>query len=140
MSTLTATDVTLENLMGQTAQLRQQGYRLITLTCVDTGNGHDILYHFDKNYQMDHFRLHLPTGATLTSICSLYPAAMIVENEIKDHFGIAISGLSIDFQGRLVLTEDAPRAPMNKRCGMDIDARIPAAAPIAAPAVKGGAA
>jgi ech hydrogenase subunit D len=140
MSTLTATEVTLENLMGQTAQLRQQGYRLVTMTCVHTGNGHEILYHFDKKYQMEHFRLHLPEGVTLPSICSLYPAAMIVENEIKDHFGIAVSGLSIDFQGRLVLTEDAPRAPMNKRCGMDIDARIPAAAPTAAPAVKGGAA
>lgn len=140
MSTLTATDVTLENLMGQSAQLRQQGYRFVTLSCVHTGNGHDILYHFDKNYKMEHFRLHLPDGGTLPSICSLYPAAMIVENEIKDHFGIAVSGLSIDFQGRLVLTEDAPRAPMNKRCGMDIDARIPAAAPSAAPAVKGGAA
>jgi len=139
MSTLIATEVTLENFMGRAAQMRQQGYRLVTLTCVDTGNGHDILYHFDKKYQMEHFRLRLAEGATLPSICSLYPAAMIVENEIKDHFGIAVSGLSIDFQGRLVLTEDAPRAPMSKRCGMDIDARIPAAPPATAPAVKGGA-
>jgi ech hydrogenase subunit D len=140
MSTLTATEVTLENLMGRTAQLRQQGYRFVTLTCLDTGNGHDILYHFDKKYQLEHLRLHLAPGQTLPSICSLFPAAMLVENEIKDHFGIVISGLSIDFQGRLVLTEDAPRAPMNKRCGMDIDARVPAAAPGAVPAGKGGAA
>lgn len=140
MSNLTAKEVNEDNLLQEVALLRQQGHRMITLTCLDTGDGHDILYHFDLNHQMTHLRFHLPPGKTLRSICNLYPAAMIVENEIKDHFGIEVSGLSIDFKGRLMLTENAPRAPMNKRCGMDIDARVPsAAAPTqpAAPATGG---
>lgn len=128
MSNLTAIEVNEDNLLHEVALLRQQEHRLITLTCLDTGDGHDVIYHFDLNYEMTHLRLHLAPGKTLRSICSLYPAAMIVENEIKDHFGIEVSGLSIDFQGRLMLTENAPRAPMNKRCGMEIDARVPSAA------------
>jgi ech hydrogenase subunit D len=127
MSNLPAKEVKSDNLLHEVALLKQQGFRLITLTCLDTGEGHDVIFHFDKHYQMSNLRLPLGVGQALVSITSLYPAAMVVENEIKDHFGLRVEGLSLDFQGRLVLTEDAPRAPMSKRCGMDIDARVPRA-------------
>lgn len=130
--------VTNDNLLHEVALLRQQGFRFVTLTCLHTGEGHDVIYHFDRHYQLRHLRLHLPEGQVLFSISSLYPAAMIVENEIKDHFGIRLAGLSVDFQGRLMLSDGAPRAPMNKRCGMEIDARVPAAPTPAAG--RGGAA
>ncbi len=131
---LTARPVTTENLLHEVALLKQQGCRLITLTCLDTGDGHDVIYHFAKKYDEFHLRKHVAPGATLISISTIYPCAMIVENEIKDHFGVPVTGLPIDFQGRLMLSENAPRAPMNKRCGMDIDARTPGATPAAAPA------
>jgi Ni,Fe-hydrogenase III component G len=128
MSTLAAVQVTTEDLLHQVALCRTHGYRLITITCLDTGSSHELLYHFDKHYQMMHLRLELPYNKPLESITGLFPSAMIVENEIKDHFGLQISGLSIDFKGRLVLTEQAPQAPMSKRCGIGIDARVPGAA------------
>ncbi len=140
MSNVAAKEVTPDNLLHEVALLKQQGFRLITLTCLDTGEGHDVIFHFDKHYQMSHLRLRLGVGQALVSITSLYPAAMVVENEIKDHFGLRVEGLSLDFQGRLVLTEDAPRAPMGKRCGMDIDARVPKANTSAATANPRGAA
>lgn len=138
MSNVPAKEVTTDNLLHEVALMKQQGCRLITLTCLDTGEGHDVLYHFDKRYQMSNLRLRLGVGQALVSITSLYPGAMVVENEIKDHFGVRVEGLSLDFQGRLVLTEDAPKAPMSKRCGMDIDARVPVAG--AATPRAGGAA
>ena len=132
---LIATPVTTENLLHEVALLKRQGARLITLTCLDTGDGHDVIYHFAKKYEMVHLRKHVAPGKPLISISTLYGCAMIVENEIKDHFGIVIEGLTLDFQGRLVLSEGAPRAPMNKRCGMEIDARVASpAAPKAAAA------
>jgi len=129
MNLLNSTEVTNDNLLHEVALLHQQECRLVTLTCLDTGAGHDVIYHFDQNYLMIHLRLHLPYQHNLCSITNLYPSAMIVENEIKDHFGINFEGLSVDFQGRLLLTEDAPKAPMNKRCGMELDARIVSPAP-----------
>jgi ech hydrogenase subunit D len=124
-SLINATPVTTENLLHQVALLKQQGCRLITLTCLDTGDGHEVIYHFAQKYEMIHLRKHVANGGTLISISTIFFCAMIVENEIKDHFGIEVHGLPIDFQGRLVLSENAPRAPMNKRCGMEIDARVP---------------
>ena len=133
MNLLPAKVVTNDNLLHEVAVLRQRGYRLITLTCLDHGTGHTVLYHFDKSYQPLHLRLDVPDQEELCSISSLNPAAMIVENEIKDHFGVKFTGLSLDFQGRLMLTEAAPKTPMNRfrRCGMDLDARQPAAPAIA---------
>jgi len=122
---LTATEVTGDNLLQEVVLLKQKQYRLITLTCLDTGQGHDVIYHFAKLYDMVHLRLHLTPGTPLASISSIFPSAMIVENEIKDHFGVSFDGLTFDFKERLLLSENAPRAPMNKRCGMGIDARSP---------------
>ncbi len=145
MNLLPSTAVTGDNLLHEVALLRQQSYRLVTLTCLHTGpEGHEVIYHFDRAYALRHLRLQVPTGTALMSISSLFPAAVIVENEIKDHFGLQVDGLALDFQGRLMLTEDAPKAPMNKRCGMDIDARVhgksgPLAAPASAPAPGGEA-
>lgn len=129
MNLLDATPVTNDNLLHEVSLLRQQGYRLVTLTCLHAGDAHEVVYHFDRLYELRHLRIRIPSGTALGSISGVFPGAVIVENEIKDHFGLVIEGLPLDFQGRLVLTEDAPRAPMNKRCGMDIDARVPAAAP-----------
>jgi len=43
---------------------------------------------------------------------------MIVENEIKDHFGLRIDGLPLDFQGRLMLTDERlmGSGSVNSRC------------------------
>ncbi len=128
MSLLTSQKVTNDNLLHEVALLRQQGFRLVTITCLHTGRGHEVIYHFDLQYELRHLRLEVAEGETLCSISSLFAAAMIVENEIKDHFGLKIEGLALDYQGRLMLTENAPRAPMNKRCGMEIDARVAGAA------------
>jgi len=104
--------------------LRQEGYRLVTATCVDTGAGHEITYHFDKAYQLRHLRVELKPGNILPSISHVFFTALIVENEIKDMFGVQVSNMAIDFQGRFLLTEKAPKAPMNKKpYGIDIDVR-----------------
>lgn len=124
MSMLESQAVTNDNLLHEVALLRQQGFRLVTITCLHTAPGHEVIYHFDRQYELKHLRLALAEGETLCSISSLFAAAMIVENEIKDHFGLKVDGLVLDYQGRLMLTENAPRAPMNKRCGMEIDARV----------------
>jgi ech hydrogenase subunit D len=108
------TEVTTQSLLYEVALRRPQGYRFVTITCADLGDAHDILYHFDRDYKLDNLRLRLPKGQPLPSISNIYAAAMLVENEVKDLFGVNVTGLSLDFGGRLLLTEDAPKAPMNK--------------------------
>lgn len=119
-----AKDVERDHVENEVAILHRLGYRFVTMTCLDAGGDHEILYHFDKQYRMRSLRLHLPKGTPLPSISALYFAANLIENEIKDMFGIVVEGLGIDFQGRFLLAEDAPRTPLNKNCGMKVDIRV----------------
>jgi len=109
-------DITTDTLLSEAA-LRVgigQNARFVTLTCLDLGDRHEIYYHFDRDYQLTNLRLLLPKGQELPSITSVCPAAVIVENELQDLFGIKVMGLSLDYDGRLLLAETAPAAPLNK--------------------------
>ena len=47
----------------------------------------------------------------MPSISSIYFSAVIVENEIKDLFGVPVKGLVLDYGGKMMLAEGAPVAP-----------------------------
>jgi ech hydrogenase subunit D len=107
-------EIMVYELQNQVAAIHQQGYRFVTMTCLDRGETHEILYHFDKQYQMKHLRVQFRKGAPVPSISSQYFAAVLIENEIKDMFGVNFTGLAIDYQGKFLLAEDAPKTPLNK--------------------------
>ncbi len=121
------TDVDVQTMVSKVAAMGPQGYRFVTLTCLDHGDKHEILYHFDKNYVLHNIRLLLPKGTPLPSISHLYFAAVLVENELKDLFAIEVQGLAIDYQGRLLLAEGQPAGPMNKTVVAVADATKPVA-------------
>ncbi|MDD3926534.1 MAG: NADH-quinone oxidoreductase subunit C, partial [bacterium] len=112
MGSIDAIEISLDNLLQEVSGKHRQGYRFVTMTCTDVGDGYDILYHFDKDYELFNLRLYLKKGEELLSISSVFFAALLAENEIKDLFGIPVRDLAIDYGGRFLLTEDAPVAPM----------------------------
>lgn len=107
--------ISLDELLPRVKQFAAEGARLITLTCCDTGGGFEVLYHFDQGLRMRHLSVNVPTGSKLPSISSVYLCAFLVENEIRDLFGLEVEGVAIDFKGRLVLTGDSPASPLLKR-------------------------
>lgn len=124
MGSIDAIEISLDNLLQEVSGKHRQGYRFVTMTCTDVGDGYDILYHFDKDYELFNLRLYLKKGEELLSISSVFFAALLAENEIKDLFGIPVRDLAIDYGGRFLLTEDAPVAPMGKGCSRSIDIRL----------------
>ena len=112
LQNLSEIDVT--GLIGAVAAKRAAGYRFVTVTCTDLGDAHDLLYQFDRELVLENLRVRLPKGAELPSISSEYFAAVLVENEIVDLFGIAITGLVLDYRGRFLLSEGSPRTPFER--------------------------
>ena len=51
--------VTSETLLTTVGEFFLQKYRLITISCTDLGEYIDVLYHFDKNYEITNLRLRL---------------------------------------------------------------------------------
>lgn len=101
-------------LLAEVGNLKAQGYRFVTLSCVDLGDSFDLIYHFDLNLQMTHLRITVLKGDTVPSISGIYFAALCIENETKDHFGISFDGLVLDFGGHFYLEEEVKRYPFCK--------------------------
>jgi len=123
--------ITIESIPTEVWKLKQDGYRFVTMTCCDESAVHDVLYHFDKNYQRKHLRVKIPKGTALPSVAGIFFAALLVENEMQDLMGVTVSGLPIDFKGRFLLAEGAPTAPLNKSVpglGIQVQVKAPAAA------------
>ena len=104
-----------EALIGQAAGMKIGGFRFVTMTCaaLDEENV-DILYHFDKDLEMKHFRLTTEKDKAVPSISKVYLAAFLVENEIQDLFGVRFDGLIIDYKRTLYLEGEKAPVPFGQ--------------------------
>jgi ech hydrogenase subunit D len=107
-------NVEKNQLVAEVQALKNGGQRLLTMTCVDLGESFDLLYHFDLDLRMTHLRLTVPKGESVPSISGVYFAALIIENEVQDLFGIAFEGLALDFGGHFYLEEEVKKYPFCK--------------------------
>ncbi len=108
-------DIGLDNLLGETARIKVEGYRFVTISCVEINEIRmELLYHFDRNFQLKHLRLSISRDCRAPSISPVYFAAFLVENEIQDLFGIRFHGLTVDYDRTLYLEKDVKTAPFCK--------------------------
>jgi ech hydrogenase subunit D len=129
------TSVSSADLIGEVARLKIQGYRFVTLSCTEIdASAIDVLYHFDKDLRLTHLRLTALKTEPVPSISPVYFAALLIENEIQDLFGLKFQGLVVDFQGMLYLEEEALKTPF---CKFSIQSAEKTAAP---PGAQDGAA
>jgi ech hydrogenase subunit D len=102
-----ATPITLDEVRSVTRKMFSQGWRFVTSSVVDFGDeGFDLLYHYDQDLAEQHYRLTVPKGTVIPSISGIYFAALLIENENRDLFGLEYEGLVLDF-GRTLYLEEA---------------------------------
>ncbi len=110
--------VTMERLIPETTRLKNEGHRLVTLTCsVLPEEGWQIIYTFDRDYEMVHLSLNVPRGREVPSLSSVFWAAFLVENEIQDLFGLRFSALIINYQRTFYLEDQAQEPPFGRQPG-----------------------
>ena len=114
--------LTFENQLEKIGALLLNGYRFVTMTVVEKGEEFDIYYHFDLEYELTTCQLVLKKGEILPSISGICFAAVVVEYEIQDLFGITISGLAIDYEKHFILAADAPARPFCRVPGVGVTA------------------
>lgn len=106
-------EITPEQLLSEAHKMRYSGYRFVTITCVDLKDGNlDLIYHFDKDLELLNYRLKISKESELMSISKVYFGALLVENEIKELFGVNITNIVIDYGGKMLLSDDAQTTPM----------------------------
>lgn len=110
------TNISVESLLGYVQDMLFSGYRFITATSVDNGDGTmDVLYHFDKELEMKHARITVNKQDEIPSISGIYFCAILVENEMKELFGLNIKNIAIDYGGHMLLSDDELEAPMSRQ-------------------------
>ncbi|WP_018962514.1 NADH-quinone oxidoreductase subunit C [Coprothermobacter platensis] len=108
-----AKEITLDNLLSEVKNYHDNGYRLVTTTCMEVDDDKlEILYHFDKDFKLENLRLTVDKNQTIPSISSIYFCAVLSENEMQDMFGLKIDGMVVDYGGKFLLGEDSPLSPM----------------------------
>jgi hypothetical protein len=105
----------IPNFLPLVHHYKADGYRFITITAVDDAdnNNFDLYYHFDKELELKQIKVTIPRSGNIPSMSYIYPAAFLVENEIKELFGVNITDISIDYGGALLLSNADLNAPMS---------------------------
>lgn len=106
-------EITLESLVGEVSKMKSGGQRLVTYSCTDIGDGKvDIIYHFDKDEVLTNLRLTAEVDKPVPSVSGVYFAALLIENELQDQFGLSFEGLVLDFGRKLYLDDEITIIPM----------------------------
>lgn len=89
-------------LLAETLQLKNDGYRMVAISCTNK-NGMELSYSFDKNYDLLNLRFNIDADSEveIESISCFYPYSFLYENEIKELFGVKIKNISLDFNDNL---------------------------------------
>ncbi len=110
------TEISKEHLLTEVQDASFNDYRFVTATCVDLGNDTlDVIYHFDKDFELKNFRLTVKRGEAVPSISKIYFCAILVENEMKELFGLNVENIAIDYGGHMLLSDDELSSPMAKQ-------------------------
>jgi NADH:ubiquinone oxidoreductase subunit C len=106
--------LSIAELPERVEQLLQEDARIAMATCLDLGDQFEVIYHFNKGLELINLRVRIDRGEELPSISHLTLNAALIENEMREFFGINITDIAIDFKGGMLLAGNSPKAPMLK--------------------------
>jgi len=101
-------------LLEQVTKMKYENYRFVAMTCVCIDSQHyEVIYHFDKDYKMKNFKIVVSKEDKIPSVSEIYFCSLLAENEINELFGLNIVGIIVDYEGKMLITDDfANCAPM----------------------------
>ncbi|WP_312430497.1 NADH-quinone oxidoreductase subunit C [Lacrimispora sp.] len=93
-------EISANDLLAETLKIKNDGYRLVAVSCTNK-DGMELTYSFDKDHELLNLRILTDTETELPSISIIYPYSFLYENEIKELFGVKITGITPDFNDNL---------------------------------------
>ena len=104
----------VDNLASRVLEMKNRQARLVTATCLDQGEKLELRYHFDVDGGLEDIRLQVAKGTAVPSITPIYLCALLIENELKDFFGVSFEHMAVDFGSKMLLHTEAATTPMRK--------------------------
>jgi len=110
------TEISIDTIINQVHQKKDEGYRFVSMTTIENPDlTIDLYYHFDREYQMENLKLTVDKALELPSISKIFLAAVFVENEIQELFGVNFDGKVINYGGHFILSDADLENPMCRK-------------------------
>jgi len=101
MAQQTINTISPNELLTYALRLKNANYRLVAISCTNAENGVEMSYSFDSGSDFTNLRITVAPGDEIESISSIYSYSFLYENEIKELFGVNITGISPDYKDKL---------------------------------------
>ena len=108
--------ITKNDIVNEGKKLLEAGAKFVTAVCNDQDEKLEITYFFSANRGVDLTCLRYTVGKDeeVPSLTGATLSTLLIENEMKELFGLKVKGLAIDYGGHLMLAHDSPTTPMLK--------------------------
>jgi len=109
-------EITKDTLLQEVQKFADAKARFVTTVCSDLGDKLEVTYYFNYSpgVDMSAMRMVVDKKEEVPSISGIYLAAVLVENEMFEQYGLKVKGMAIDFGGLMLLAKDSPVLPMVK--------------------------
>ncbi len=108
-------EITKDQLLAEAKTQADSKARFVTGVCNDLGSMLEVTYYFkDAGLKTSAFRFKVGKDEEVPSMTGIYLTAVLIENEMKELFGLKMKDLAIDFGGHMMLGPDSPVLPMLK--------------------------
>jgi Ni,Fe-hydrogenase III component G len=109
-------EISKDQLLAEVKKYADSKAKFVTGVCSELGDKLEITYYFNASPGMDMSALRFVVGKDeeVPSMTGIYLTAVLIENEMKELFGLQVKDLAIDFGGHMLLAQDSPVLPMLK--------------------------
>ena len=94
--------------LEKVGEYQRAGYRLLMVNATALPQSEDsaveLTWSFEKEGRLEHLRERVKPDDEVPSVSGAYPFAYLYENEIRELFGVKLTGLNVDFKGQLYQT------------------------------------
>ena len=109
-------DIKKDELLAEGRKFLDAGGKFVTAVCSDLDELLEVTYFFSLNAGtvMNGLRFKVAKDEDVTSFSGVTLATVLIENEMKELFGLKVKDLAIDYGGHLLLAQDSPVTPLLK--------------------------
>jgi Ni,Fe-hydrogenase III component G len=109
-------EIKKDELLAEGRKFLDAGGKFVTAVCSDLDEYLEVTYFFSHNAgtDMDGLRYKVAKDEDVPSFSGITLATVLIENEMKELFGLKMKDLAIDYGGHLLLAQDSPVTPLLK--------------------------
>ncbi|MBM4270894.1 MAG: NADH-quinone oxidoreductase subunit C [Deltaproteobacteria bacterium] len=109
-------EINKNEIVSEGKKLLDDGAKFVTAVCNDLDDKLEVSYFFSKNSgtELICLRYKVAKDEEVVSLSGTTLATVLIDNEMKELFGLKIKELAIDYGGHLLLAQDSPVTPLLK--------------------------